>query len=219
LSITPFYKGESALSNYAKPDFWTLKALKEGYPARSVYKLREIAEKYPLFSRANAPLRVLDLGAAPGSWSLYLLRAFTGRIALTSCDLSPLSGEYGAGSFSGGNFTFIRGDFTGDETRAAILEKAPFDAVVSDAAPATTGNRLVDTARSEELAVTALRYAEAALREGGGLVVKLFQGEATANFLREAKPLFTTCHTFKPKACRPGSFETYFIGIGKRVLR
>jgi 23S rRNA (uridine2552-2'-O)-methyltransferase len=203
------------LSNYAKPDFWTLKALKEGYPARSVYKLREIAEKYPIFLRKNASLRVLDLGAAPGSWSLYLLRMFMGKIDLTSCDLLPLTAECGKDLFSGGNFTFIRGDFTGEETRTVILEKAPFDVIVSDAAPATTGNRLVDTARSEELAVAALRYAEGALREGGNLVVKLFQGGATADFLREAKPLFAKHHTFKPKVCRPESFETYFIGTGK----
>jgi 23S rRNA (uridine2552-2'-O)-methyltransferase len=205
------------LSNYAKPDFWTLKALKEGYPARSVYKLREIAEKHPLFPRrTNAPLRVLDLGAAPGSWSLYLLRTFKGRIALTACDLSPLTAEYGKDAFSDSGFTFIQGDFTGDETRAAILEKAPFDVIVSDAAPATTGNRLVDTARSEELASAALRYAETALQEGGNLAVKLFQGEATADFLREARPLFADCRTFKPKACRPESFETYFTGLGKK---
>jgi 23S rRNA (uridine2552-2'-O)-methyltransferase len=205
------------LSNYAKPDSWTLKALKEGYPARSVYKLREIAEKFALFSRGtNAPVHVLDLGAAPGSWSLYLLRALKGNIDLTACDLSPLTAECGKDLFSGDNFTFIRGDFTGDETRAAILKKAPFDVIVSDAAPATTGNRLVDTARSEELAAVTLRYAETALREGGSLVVKLFQGGTTADFLREAKPLFATCRTFKPKACRPGSFETYFTGIGKK---
>ncbi|MDR1469519.1 MAG: RlmE family RNA methyltransferase [Spirochaetaceae bacterium] len=205
------------MSNYAKPDYWTVKALKEGYPARSVYKLREIAEKYALFSRGtSAPLRVLDLGAAPGSWSLYLLRAFKGRIDLAACDLSPLSAAYGKDLFAGGNFTFIQGDFTGDPARAAILAKAPFDVMVSDAAPATTGNRLVDTARSEELASTALRYAETALREGGSLVVKLFQGGATAEFLKEAKPLFAKCHTFKPKACRPESFETYFIGLKRQ---
>jgi 23S rRNA (uridine2552-2'-O)-methyltransferase len=204
------------LSDYAKPDFWTLKALKEGYPARSVYKLREIAEKYPLFPQGtSASLRVLDLGAAPGSWSLYLLRAFKGKIDLTSCDIAPLTTEYGKDVFSGGNFTFIRGDFTGNETRNAILEKAPFDVIVSDVAPATTGNRLIDTARSEELAFTVLRYAEAALQKGGGLVVKLFQGGTTADFLREAALFFAKCHIFKPKVCRPKSFETYFIGIGK----
>ena len=201
------------MSNYAKPDSWTIKASKEGYPARSVYKLREIAEKYSLFSRGtNASFRVLDLGAAPGSWSLYLLRALKGRIDLTACDLLPLAADL----FSGGNFMFIRGDFTKPEIRNAILEKAPFDVIVSDAAPATTGNRLIDTARSEELASTALRYAETALREGGSLVVKLFQGGTTADFLREVKPLFVKCRAFKPKACRPGSFETYFTGIGKR---
>jgi 23S rRNA (uridine2552-2'-O)-methyltransferase len=211
-----FCEEESTLPDYAKPDFWTLKALKEGYPARSVYKLRELAEKYPLFPRgASISLRVLDMGAAPGSWSLYLLRTFRGKINLTSCDLVSLTAEYGKDIFSGDNFTFIQGDFTGNKTRNAIFEKAPFDVIVSDAAPATTGNRLVDTAHSEELAFTVLCYAETALRDGGNLVVKLFQGGTTANFLREAASFFAKCHVFKPKVCRPASFETYFIGIGK----
>jgi 23S rRNA (uridine2552-2'-O)-methyltransferase len=205
------------LPNYAKPDFWTMKALKEGYPARSVYKLREIAEKYALFSRGtNTLLRVLDLGAAPGSWSLYLLRMFKGKINLTACDLAPLTTEYGKDFFSESNFMFIRGDFTETETWNVIFENVPFDVIISDAAPATTGNRLVDTAHSENLASVVLHYAETMLREGGSLVVKLFQGEATTDFLQEARPLFAKGHMFKPKVCRSESFETYFVGIGKR---
>jgi 23S rRNA (uridine2552-2'-O)-methyltransferase len=205
------------LSNYAKPDAWTRKALKEGYPARSVYKLQELAGKYKLFSlKSNRPLRVLDLGAAPGSWSLYLLRTMKHGIDLTSCDLSPLSAEYGKDFFSGDNFTFIQGDFTSEPVDNAILEKMPYDVIVSDAAPATTGNRLVDTARSEELVSAVLGYAEKALRPGGSLVVKLFQGGATADLLRKAGHLFDKCHTFKPAACRTESFETYFTGMGKR---
>jgi 23S rRNA (uridine2552-2'-O)-methyltransferase len=214
--IPLFYKDKSALSNYAKPDAWALKASKEGYPARSVYKLQELAEKYKLFSpKSNGPLRVLDLGAAPGSWSLYLLRALKNNIDLTSCDLSPLSAEYGKQFFSGANFSFIQGDFTTASVQNAIREKAPFDVIASDAAPATTGNRLVDTARSEELVSAVLDYAEKSLRPGGRLVVKLFQGEATANLLRNASRLFEKSHTFKPKACRAESFETYLIGIRK----
>jgi 23S rRNA (uridine2552-2'-O)-methyltransferase len=211
-----FYKEKSALSNYAKPDAWTRKALKEGYPARSVYKLQELAEKYKIFSlKSNGPLRVLDLGAAPGSWSLYLLRTLKNNIDLTACDLSPLSAEYGKDFFSAANFCFIQGDFTGGPAQNAILEKAPFDVIVSDAAPATTGNRLVDTARSEELVSAVLEYAERTLRPDGRLVVKLFQGSATADFPQKAGRLFEKCHTFKPKACRAESFETYFTGIGK----
>jgi 23S rRNA (uridine2552-2'-O)-methyltransferase len=190
--------------------------LKEGYPARSVYKLQELAEKYKIFApKSNTPLRVLDLGAAPGSWSLYLLRTMKAKIDLASCDLSPLTTEYGKDFFSGGNFTFIQGDFTSSQIRNAILEKAPFDVVISDAAPATTGNRLVDTARSEELADGVLNYAQTALCPGGNLVIKLFQGGATADFQRNAGTLFAKPHTFKPKACRSESFETYFVGIGK----
>jgi 23S rRNA (uridine2552-2'-O)-methyltransferase len=190
--------------------------LKEGYPARSVYKLQELAEKYKIFSlKSNAPLRVLDLGAAPGSWSLHLLRTLKNRIDLTACDLSPLSAEYGKDFFSGDNFTFIQGDFTIEPIRNAIQQKAPFDVIASDAAPGTMGNRLVDTARSEELVSAVLAYAENALCPGGRLVVKLFQGGATADFQRKAGRLFEKGHTFKPKACRAESFETYFIGIGK----
>jgi 23S rRNA (uridine2552-2'-O)-methyltransferase len=213
------------LSNYTKPDAWTRKALKEGYPARSVYKLQELAGRYPLFSlKPDFPLRVLDLGAAPGSWSLYLLRTIqkkkkaqekANNIVLTACDLSPLSAEYGRDFFSGDNFSFIQGDFTGEQVEKAIRENAPFDVIISDAAPATTGNRLVDTARSEELAAAVLRYAENMLLPGGNLVVKLFQGGATADFQRRAGLLFGRSHTFKPKACRPESFETYFVGIGR----
>jgi 23S rRNA (uridine2552-2'-O)-methyltransferase len=205
------------LSNYAKPDSWTVKALKEGYPARSVYKLQELVEKYPLFSRkTNAPLRTLDLGAAPGSWSLYLLRAMRAKIILTACDLSPLSREYGQDFFADAHFHFIQGDFTGGQTKNAILEQGPFDVIISDAAPATTGNRLVDTARSEELAECVLQYAETALRSSGNLVVKLFQGDATTGFSRRAGKIFGKSGTFKPKACRSESFETYFVGIGKK---
>jgi 23S rRNA (uridine2552-2'-O)-methyltransferase len=205
------------LSNYTKPDAWTRKALQEGYPARSVYKLQELGEKYTIFSqKTNVPLRVLDMGAAPGSWSLYLLRTLKNNIDLTACDLSPLSAAHGKAFFSGDNFCFIQGDFTSEQVRSTIQQKAPFDIIVSDAAPATTGNRLVDTARSEALVSAVLDYAEKTLRPGGHLVVKLFQGSATADMLRKTAPLFDKCHTFKPKACRSESFETYFIGIGKR---
>jgi 23S rRNA (uridine2552-2'-O)-methyltransferase len=181
-----------------------------------VYKLQELAARYPLFSlKTGSPLHVLDLGAAPGSWSLYLLRTKEKKINLTSCDLSPLSAEHGRDFFSGDNFSFIQGDFTGEQVEKAIREKGPFDVIISDAAPATTGNRLVDTARSEELAAVVLRYAENTLLPGGNLVVKLFQGGATADFQRNAGLLFGKSHTFKPKACRSESFETYFVGIGK----
>jgi 23S rRNA (uridine2552-2'-O)-methyltransferase len=115
-----------------------------------------------------------------------------------------------------GGFAFVEGDFTAEPAKNAILERGPFDIVLCDAAPATTGVRLVDTARSEELAASALLFAETALRTGGSIVIKLFQGDMTAAFPRKAGPLFNKTCLFKPRACRSESFETYFIGLKRR---
>jgi 23S rRNA (uridine2552-2'-O)-methyltransferase len=211
-------------SSYEKPDFWSLKAQQEGYPARSVYKLKEIDEKTGLFRRAGggAP-RVLDLGAAPGSWSLYVLRKFpaptaesAGRILLAAADLAPLSRHCDKGLFSRKDFFFLQGDFTAEETRNALLGRGPYTTLLSDAAPATTGSRAVDTARSFALAEAALAFADAALETGGNLAVKVFQGGETAELLARLRAGFQQARSFKPKACRSGSVETYLLGLGKR---
>ncbi|MDR1950489.1 MAG: RlmE family RNA methyltransferase [Spirochaetaceae bacterium] len=204
------------MSSYAKPDFWSLKAQKEGYPARSVYKLQELDEKFGLLPRTGGAFRILDLGAAPGSWSLYVLRKLGSRAALTAADLVPLSRQYDRGLFDGDNLFFIRGDITAPEIREAILARGPYNLVLSDAAPATTGNRSVDTLRSGALAETALDYGEKALAPGGNLALKVFQGGDTAALLGRLRKLFNTAKCFKPRACRPGSFETYYAGLGKR---
>jgi 23S rRNA (uridine2552-2'-O)-methyltransferase len=190
----------------------------------------------PLGKGPPESFRVLDLGAAPGSWSLYVLRQAapvkgsaasrngasdnhgdTGNaLFLAAVDLAPLSRQYDKGLFDGEIFFFIQGDMTAPETRAALLEKGPYQLVISDAAPATTGNRSVDTLRSLELAETALDYAEAALAPGGNLAVKVFQGGDTGGFLKRIRSLFETGKSFKPQACRSESFETYYLGLGKR---
>jgi 23S rRNA (uridine2552-2'-O)-methyltransferase len=202
------------MANYEKPDFWSLKAQKEGYPARSVYKLKEMDEKFGFFRERREVLKVLDLGAAPGSWSLYALRKLSGNGFLAAIDLAPLSGVYGHPLFEGPNFYFIQGDMTSPENRESLLSRGPYGLVISDAAPATTGSRWVDTARSMELAETALNYAEAALKPGGNLAVKVFQGDGTAELLKRMRSLFHTAKSFKPQACRSESFETFFVGLG-----
>jgi len=218
------------MADYKKPDHWQQKARKEGYPARSVYKLKEIDEKFALF-KAPRPLRVLDLGAAPGSWSLYILRKLASQKQstggkenanvhaegfLAAADLSPLSREYDRGLFDGGNFFFIQGDITAEEVRESLLSKGPYSAIVSDAAPSTTGNHTVDSARSLELAEAVISYAESSLAKGGNLALKIFQGGDSGPLLKQMKALFETAKSFKPQACRGESVETYFVGLGRK---
>jgi 23S rRNA (uridine2552-2'-O)-methyltransferase len=206
------------MADYKKPDYWQLKARQEGYPARSVYKLKEMDEKFGLLkiSRGgNAAFRVLDLGAAPGSWSLYVLRKMAGNGFLAAADLAPLSRQYDRGLFDQKNFFFIQGDITDPAVREAVLSQGPYSLVISDAAPATSGNRSIDAARSLELAETAASYAEKALAKNGNLAIKVFQGGDTAELLKQLKTIFTSAKSFKPQACRGESFETYYIGLGK----
>jgi 23S rRNA (uridine2552-2'-O)-methyltransferase len=201
------------MADYKKPDHWQMKARKEGYPARSVYKLKEIDEKFRIFKPSGA---FLDLGAAPGSWSLFLLRKMKGIGFLAAADLSPLSREFDKGLFDGENFFFVQGDISNEEIRGILLSKGPYSTIISDAAPSTTGNHMIDAARSLQLVEEVVIYAEKALVTGGNLVVKVFQGGDSGDLLKRMKTLFKTAKTFKPEACRGESVETYFIGLGKK---
>jgi 23S rRNA (uridine2552-2'-O)-methyltransferase len=243
------------MADYKKPDYWQLKARKDGYPARSVYKLQEMDERFGLLKPAHSA-RILDLGAAPGSWSLYILREWgsgtgdqggnraslmrrpsvsvgdrglgtgdrgsgtgdggTPRRLLVAADISPLSRQYDHGLFDGGNFRFIQGDITDPAVRDSVFSLGPYSLIISDAAPATTGNRLIDTVRSLELAETVIFSADNALAENGGLVVKVFQGGDSAGLLKRMRVLFKTAKSYKPQSCRRESFEAYYIGTGKK---
>jgi len=210
------------MTDYKKPDHWQLKARKEGYPARSVYKLKEIDEKFSLF-KTRGESRILDIGAAPGSWSLYVLRKINavksgamGKGFLAAADLCALSREFDNGLFDNENFFFIQGDVTETEVRETLLSKGPYNVIISDVAPNTTGNHMIDSARSLELAETVLSCAENALASGGNLAVKVFQGAGVDAILKRMKMIFTTAKSFKPQACRGESVETYFVGLNKK---
>ena len=195
-------------NTYEKPDFWSRKAFSEGYPARSVYKLKEIDEKFGMIKKNY---RVLDLGAAPGSWTTFLLRTLDGSGKVVSCDLNPLAKDV-----KGDNLVFIQGDLNEAEIRESIQKEGPFDLVVCDAAPLTTGNRVVDTARSTGLVKMAVWYAQTMLKTGGNFAVKIFQNGDQQKILTELRGLFQTAKGFKPEACRSESFETYLIGLNKK---
>jgi len=160
------------------------------------------------------------MGAAPGSWSLYVLRKMQsfakGGGFLAAADLSPLSRQYDGGLFGGDNFCFIQGDITDAAVREAIIAQGPYHLIISDAAPSTTGNRFVDTTRSLELAEAVIAYAESALSSGGNLVIKVFQGGDVSELLKRLRTLFAVTKSYKPQACRSESFETYYLGLGKK---
>lgn len=197
-----------AVSRRDKADFFTKKAHSEGYPARSVYKLEEINSTHRIIKPGDT---VLDVGAAPGSWTLFTHRELIkGRGKIVSCDLNPLSLDPVPP-------TVI--EFTGDafskEIRAKLVEKGPYDAIISDAAPMTTGNRIVDTSRSEYLAEQVVMLAEEQLKTHGNLVIKIFQGGGEQEILKRMRTIFKKAKAFKPKASRDDSFEIFLIGLDK----
>mgnify|MGYP000942324760 FL=1 len=228
------------MAGYERPDYWTLRAKKEGYPARSVYKLEEIVRKFGLLNglggRRGTPERsqtgagpaILDVGAAPGSWSLWLLRQMKGRGTLMAVDIQDLdivpqieamglhkaTGTAKVDEPIGAHFTFVKGSILDEPVRARLRELGPYNLVVSDAAPATSGNRLVDQARSEELVEAVIGLALGVLAPGGALVTKIFQGGEERRLLTELRVHFAQARAFKPQACRSESFETYLVATG-----
>ncbi len=197
--------------NRRKQDHFSRSAQSAGYPARSVYKLEEIDKKFHLLQRG---MRVLDLGAAPGSWTLYCARKVGKRGSVVAVDTSLFSLDLPSES---GTVTYEQGDFTAELTKQSIDTRAPFDVVLSDAAPATTGNRLVDTSRSERLVESVIENLDRWLRPGGSLAVKLFQGGAERRLREDLRGRFSKAQVFRPRAVRSESFETYLIGFGYSV--
>ncbi len=179
------------------------RAKKEGYRARSVYKLAEIDRRCRLL-REGA--KVLDLGAAPGSWSQY---AVTRGCRVVAVDLLPMVPIEGV--------VFLRGDFLVEETRERLraLLGGRCDLLLSDLAPDATGRRTVDRLRAEAAAEAVLDFAVTVLQPGGGLVLKLLHG-ADSLVTGLARPLFARCRLLRPAATRRESTEIYLVGQGFR---
>lgn len=208
------------MNEYEKSDYWSQKAFKEGYPARSVYKLREMDEKFHLldtkYKTQDDRKKVLDLGASPGSWSTYLLRRYS-DISIVACDLKDLSRDLMdtiERDGDTGRLTFIKGDLTDKNVFDLIRSYGPYECVVCDAAPNTTGNRVIDSERSENIIEIAALYADT-ISEGGNFVVKYFQGGAQQKYLQELRKRFRVARAYKPTACRSRSFEVYLIGLSR----
>lgn len=198
-----------ANSRRDKADSYTQRAHKEGYPARSVYKLEEINASHHLIKPGDS---VLDVGAAPGSWTLYTHRELIkGKGKIVAVDLNPLNLNPVPPTI-----TAFVGDAFSKEIRAKLIENGPYDAIISDAAPMTTGNRTVDTTRSEWLSEQVVILAKEQLKEHGNLVIKIFQGGGQVEILKSMREMFVKAKAFKPKACRDDSFEIYLVGLDKK---
>ncbi len=187
-------------------DHWVQEAKRLGYRSRAAFKLLEIAEKDNLL---RPGMRVVDLGAAPGSWSQVMAQQLGQRTAIVAIDLLEMPPLRGV--------TFIRGDFASDEGLASVeeaLRGANVDLVVSDMSPNLSGISAVDQARGIHLADLALEFAAAWLAPGGDFAVKMFQGDGFDGFVRSVQQQFRKTYVRKPKASRDRSREVFVVGKG-----
>lgn len=187
-------------------DPYVRKASAQGYRARSAYKLLEIVKRDAL---ARPGDRVVDLGAAPGSWSQVLAERVGESGRVISVDLLEVAAIPGV--------TVIQGDFREEavlEQLEAALEGGKVDLVVSDLAPNISGVRVSDQARSIHLCELALDFAKAHLNSSGAFLVKAFQGVGFPGFLAAMRRVFVSVDSRKPGASRGESKEMYLLGKG-----
>lgn len=188
-------------------DHFTRKAKNEDYPARSVYKLKEIQSKFTLIKKND---RVLDLGCFPGSWLIHAaeLTGQGGRVYGIDLNLVTVKLPPHAKAFEG--------DILEPASSISEIFEGKYQVVLSDMAPATTGMKDVDAARSFELSSMALSVAERVLEKGGSFVCKIFQGEDMTTFIENVRAVFEKHKLFKPESCRKQSKEIYIIGLEKK---
>ncbi len=191
---------------YAKPDAKTLEARAKGYPARSVFKLQEIDRRMRVF---RAGQNVIDLGAAPGSWSLYASERVGPSGHVYAIDIKPIQQAFGD------NVKVLEGDAPSLES-GLLAAYAPYDVVLSDMAPNTSGSKFQDQARSTELFLRALEVAILHGKPGSSFVAKIFMsGDYKAAEL-EVRAAYETVRTIRPEGTRQVSTEVFVVGVTKR---
>ncbi|MDR2827058.1 MAG: RlmE family RNA methyltransferase [Candidatus Adiutrix intracellularis] len=184
-------------------DYYSRKARQEGYPARSVYKIDEINQKYHLFRWGQI---VLDLGCAPGSWSRYAAEQVGGAGRVIGLDLNPVTQE----KVWPPQVSLYQADLL-EGIPEAVIRAGPFDLILSDLAPRTTGRREVDQARNLELCHQAWNLAEGLLKPGGHFLFKIFQSQEGNVFILALASSFTKIIRLKPKASRSTSSELFIL--------
>lgn len=184
-------------------DQFVKRAKVQGYRSRAAYKLQEIQERDKLF---QSNMIVIDLGAAPGSWSQVVLEYIKPKGKVIALDILPMDPVEGV--------DFIQGDFTEEAVCNQLLDQLAerrADWVLSDMAPNLSGINSVDQAKSMLLVELALDLAKKVLSPTGGILFKVFQGEGFDEFLKEIKETFKKVTIRKPKASRGRSNEVYIL--------
>ena len=187
--------------NKQRRDTYVKQSKIDGYRARSAYKLIEIDEKFKIF---KGGLSVIDIGAAPGSWSQYALKASkSGK--LISIDLKKMEPI--------GNSVQIQGDFTEENTQEEIKKNlnGKVDVVMSDMAVDTTGIKNIDSIQTGELCKEAMFFAKDLMKENGYFISKIFMGGTFNEIIAEGKKFFKEVKIFKPKSSRKDSKESFII--------
>ena len=190
-------------------DHFFREAKRHGYRSRAAYKLTELDDRWKLLKPGS---RVLDCGAAPGSWCQIAAERIGPRGRVIGVDLKPIDPLPNLPTV-----TLLQGDLR--ETPAAdLLERAggPFDLILSDMAPFTTGDPRRDHHRSVRLVTFVLDQCPALLAPGGSVVIKVFEGETYPELLTRLRGMFESSKGFKPKASRQESVEMFLVGRGYR---
>ena len=187
--------------NKQRRDTYVRQSKVDGYRARSAYKIKEIDEKFKIF---KGGMSVIDIGAAPGSWSQYVTKVVkSGKII--SIDLKEMENI--------DNTIQIKGDFTDTDTQNHIknfLKKKP-DVVMSDMAVNTTGIKNIDSIQTGELCKEAMIFSKDVISEKGFFISKIFMGSTFNEIVALGKKIFKEVKVFKPKSSRKDSKESFII--------
>ncbi len=188
-------------------DHYFNRAKQDKYPARSVYKLQEINKRFQVLRKGDI---VLDLGATPGSWSLFAAKCVVPKGRVLAADIQANETAFPD------NVTFMQEDvFNRSEAfEAELASWMPFNVVISDMAPSTTGIKFTDQARSAALCEEALAVAMHCLVKGGHFVVKIFEGPDSKAYYESLRKLFDKVKYFKPKSSRDESKEIFIVALG-----
>jgi 23S rRNA (uridine2552-2'-O)-methyltransferase len=186
--------------SYRPRDHYFHKAKQQKFVARSAFKLEEIDQRFHIFRPGQI---VLDLGAAPGSWSQYAAKKIGSQGHIFGIDLKPVTVHLP-------NAQFIVGDILQID-----LDRQAYDVVMSDMAPSTTGIKSVDQIKSLELCEMALKVSQKNLKKGGVLICKLFHSNEFEKFRHQMRTQFAKVEALRPDSTRSSSKEIFLIGIKK----